>query len=75
MQNGVQWYFRVHRCARLEKVFKLFSEMKGVRLSSLRFLWNGDRVYGHETAADLELKEGDDIDCLLEQIGGGEDCC
>jgi len=53
-----------------EQVFKAYAERKGISQSSLRFLLDGDRVQDDQTAKMLELEDGDQIDAVLEQVGG-----
>jgi small ubiquitin-related modifier len=52
------------------KVFKAYAERKGIAQSTLRFLLDGDRVGDDSTAKMLELEDGDQIDAVLEQVGG-----
>jgi small ubiquitin-related modifier len=53
-----------------EKVFKAYADRKGVNESSMRFVLDGDVVKGDQTPKMLELEDGDQIDCMLEQVGG-----
>ena len=40
--------------------------------STLRFLFDGERVNSHQTPRMLELEDGDCIDVMTEQLGGVE---
>jgi small ubiquitin-related modifier len=55
-----------------EKVFKAYAERKGVNEASMRFVLDGDVVKGDQTPKMLELEDGDQIDCMLEQVGGSD---
>ena len=40
-------------------------------MNSVRFLFDGNRVSANQTPADLEMEDGDVIDVMVEQQGGG----
>lgn len=54
----------------MSKVFQTYANRKGVQLSSLRFLLDGERIEPDQTPKMLELDDQDQIDCMLEQSGG-----
>ncbi|CAM9584695.1 unnamed protein product [Hapterophycus canaliculatus] len=54
----------------MEKVFTTYATRKGVSVSALRFLLDGQRVAPEDTPTSLELEDQDQIDCMLEQQGG-----
>ena len=54
----------------MAKVFQTYANRKGVQLSSLRFLLDGERIKDDQTPKMLELDDQDQIDCMLEQSGG-----
>jgi small ubiquitin-related modifier len=56
----------------MEKVFVAYASKKGVAPNSLRFLLDGDRIKGDQTPDDLDLQDGDQVDAVLEQVGGFE---
>jgi Ubiquitin-like protein (sentrin) len=53
------------------KVFKAFSEEKGVQIGSFRFLLDGQAIEAENTPKSLDLEDQDQIDCVLAQVGGG----
>ena len=55
----------------MQKVFESYASRKGVQVSSLRFLLDGDKIAPEQTPKMLELEDQDQIDCMLEQMGGG----
>lgn len=64
----------------MSKVFETYATRKGVQSTSLRFMLDGDRIDGNQTPKMLELDDQDQIDCMLEQTGGGcvfpgNECC
>jgi small ubiquitin-related modifier len=38
----------------------------------MRFLLDGEAIKGDQTPKMLELEDGDQIDCMLEQLGGAD---
>lgn len=69
-QTGEETYFKVKKTTRMEKVFTTYATRKGVSVSALRFLLDGQRVAPEDTPTSLELEDQDQIDCMLEQQGG-----
>jgi len=52
------------------KVFQTYAQRKGMQVSSLRFLLDGDRIKDDQTPKMLEMEDQDQIDCVLDQVGG-----
>lgn len=55
----------------MSKIFNAYAVRKGVQPNSLRFLLDGERINADDTPKMLELEDQDQIDCVLEQSGGG----
>ena len=68
-QTGEETFFKVKKTTKLDKVFNAYSTRKGVAATSLRFLFDGSRVRGDQTPADIDMEDGDQLDCMLEQQG------
>ena len=47
---------------KIRKLFDAFAKRMSVPASSLRFVFDGDRLTGEETAEGLDLEDGDTID-------------
>lgn len=69
-QTGEETYFKIKKTTKMEKVFSTYAQRKGVQVSSLRFLLDGERINPTDTPKQLELDDQDQIDCMLEQMGG-----
>jgi len=69
-QNGEETQFKIKKTTKMGKVFKAYAERKGISQQTLRFLLDGERVNDDQTAKMLELEDGDQIDAVLEQVGG-----
>ena len=68
-QNGTVSYFTLKPTTPLERVFNAWSTRAGVCERSVRFFLDGMRVPGYKTPADIDMEEGDQLDCQLEQQG------
>jgi len=68
-QTGEEVHFKMKVCSRMEKLFLTYAKRKSVPISALRFLIDGERINPNQSPRDLDLKDGDQIDCMLEQQG------
>lgn len=69
-QVGEEVQFKVKLNTVFEKVFKAYSDKKGVQ--NTKFLFDGHRIKATDTPADLDMEDGDIIDAMLEQLGGSQ---
>lgn len=69
-QQGGQVHFKVKFSTPMRKIFDMYAQKRGVAVNVLRFMLDGRRIRPEDTAASLDLEDNDQIDCLLEQIGG-----
>jgi Ubiquitin-2 like Rad60 SUMO-like len=67
--NGEAMFFRVKPHARMSKVFTAYAANTEVQVTSLAFYLDGTRINGEGTVQELELKEDDTIDAVLEREG------
>ena len=58
-QGGDETFFKVKKTTKMSKVFGAYAQRKGVAITSLRFLIDGDRIDGAETPKSLELEDQD----------------
>jgi small ubiquitin-related modifier len=70
-KTGEETFFKIKKTTKMSKVFETYAQRKGVQATSLRFMLDGERVNEDETPKMLELEDQDQIDCMLEQTGGG----
>ena len=54
----------------MSKVFDAYAKRKGLDRTAIRFVLDGENVADFQTPKMLELEDQDQIDCLLEQVGG-----
>ena len=69
-QAGEEMVFKVKKLTKMQKVFDAYSLRKGVSSNALRFMLDGQRIEGDSTPKMLELEDNDQIDVLLQQLGG-----
>ena len=53
----------------MEKVFNTYAHRKGIDMSSLRFLLDGERINADSTPRTLRLRDHAQLDCMLEMRG------
>ncbi|KAJ1399546.1 ubiquitin-related domain-containing protein, partial [Ochromonadaceae sp. CCMP2298] len=70
-QTGEEMFFKVKSTTKMQKVFDSYAQRRGVAANTLRFMMDGDRLQPNDTPKMLELEENDQIDVVLETIGGG----
>ena len=70
LQTGEEMFFKIKKTTKMGKVFDTYAQRKGVQVGSLRFLLDGERIDSMQTPKLLELEDQDQIDCVLEQVGG-----
>ena len=55
-------HFKIKEYTRLQKLFDAYAARKGVAVDSLRFLFKGSRVRGDQTASEIGMANGDQLD-------------
>ena len=50
------------------KVFNAWCTRKGQPVTAYRFLFDGQRVDGEQTAEDIDMEDGDQIDCVTDLL-------
>jgi len=70
-QDGGEILFRVKKETPLERLMKAYCERMAVSPNAIRFLFDGKRVAGTDTATSLEMTDRDIVDAVLQQVGGG----
>ncbi|KAJ7202866.1 hypothetical protein GGX14DRAFT_653261 [Mycena pura] len=53
------------------KFAKIFQAAEVCFARTFKFVHEGKRVSKDDTPAELDIEDGDQIDCFLEQVGGG----
>ena len=63
-------FFKCKPHTTMKKLMDAYATRQGVNRTSVRFLFDGERITDQQTPKDLGLEEGDSIDVVMEQVGG-----
>eukprot|EP01032_Pedospumella_encystans_P009657 gene9657-11349_t len=72
-QTGEEMFFKVKGTTKMQKVFDSYAQRRGVQPNAIRFMLDGQRIRSEDTPKMLELQDDDQIDVVLETVGGGLD--
>ncbi|EKM76338.1 hypothetical protein AGABI1DRAFT_115892 [Agaricus bisporus var. burnettii JB137-S8] len=67
---GEEVFFKIKRSTKLSKLQGAYANKVGKDVSSIRFLYDGNRLNDDDTPALLDMDDGDAIDVMVEQVGG-----
>ncbi|GKU86048.1 hypothetical protein SLE2022_248710 [Rubroshorea leprosula] len=70
-QDGNEVFFRIKRSTQLRKLMMAYCDRQSVDFNAIAFLFDGRRLRGEQTPDELEMEDGDEIDAMLHQTGGG----
>lgn len=71
-QAGDIMFFKVKKTTEMKKIFDAYAQRLGVAPKNLKFMLDGERLKESDTPKMLELQDEDQIDVLLEQVGGAD---
>lgn len=54
----------------MSKLMDSYCQRNGITRTSVRFIYDGERIQDQQTAKELQMEDGDSIDAVLEQVGG-----
>jgi len=69
-QHGTEVQFKIKRGAKLTKLMQAYCQRIGNQPDHVRFMVDGERISGDDTAENLGLDDDDMIDVAVEQSGG-----
>ncbi len=69
-QTGEEMFFKVKKMTKMGKIFDAYSARRGLTASQLRFMLDGERIKADDTPKMLEIEDNDQIDVMLETVGG-----
>ncbi|PVU99814.1 hypothetical protein BB559_000391 [Furculomyces boomerangus] len=61
-------FFKIKKSTRLEKLMQAYCERTGCTMSSVRFLFEGQRLAPNNTPTELEMEDGDSIDAMFAPV-------
>ena len=68
-QDGNELFFKIKRATQLKKLMEAYCSRNGVNPTTVRFLFDGQRIQETNTPNDLHLEDNDQIDAMVEQTG------
>ncbi|KAG2333183.1 hypothetical protein Bca52824_004363 [Brassica carinata] len=68
--DGYEVIFRMQRSAQLKKLMNAFCDRNFVDFDSIIFLFDGRPLRAEQTPDELDMKDGDEIEAMLNQSGG-----
>ncbi|EAS00561.3 small ubiquitin-related modifier (macronuclear) [Tetrahymena thermophila SB210] len=69
-QEGEEIFFKIKKTTQFKKLMDAYCQRAQVNAHNVRFLFDGDRILESHTPADLKMESGDEIDVVVEQVGG-----
>merc|ERR1711918_160155 len=73
--EGKETVFKLKRTTALRKMMDAYCSREGLPTDGVRFLFEGERLNRDQTPSALSMEDGDVIDALIEQTGGGDKWC
>ena len=67
-RTGEETFFKIKKTTKMFKVFNAWCTRKGQPVTAYRFLFDGQRVDGEQTAEDIDMEDGDQIDCVTDLL-------
>jgi small ubiquitin-related modifier len=71
-QSGDEMVFKVKKTTKMSKIIDAYGSRTGLQAGTFRFMFDGQRVKDDDTPKMLEMEENDQIDVLIEALGGGD---
>jgi small ubiquitin-related modifier len=69
--EGKETVFKLKKQTALRKMMDAYCQREGLPSDGVRFLFEGERLNREHTPDNLGMEDGDVIDALIEQTGGG----
>ncbi|MCJ1479587.1 hypothetical protein MMC13_008273 [Lambiella insularis] len=68
--NNNEVFFKIKRTTALKKLMDAFCDRQGKMRTTVRFLFDGQRVQESDSPDTLDMQDGDTLEVHQEQIGG-----
>jgi len=69
-QDHNEVLFKISKTTPMKKMMDAYCKKQGIMPTSVRFLFNGERLREGDTPQSLQMENNDIIDAMLQQIGG-----
>ncbi|KAH6832634.1 hypothetical protein C2S53_006421 [Perilla frutescens var. hirtella] len=73
-QDGDTAYYRVEREKKIGVLLSIYCKGRNIKKSDVTFIHDGVRIQPTKTFIQLGIKDGDEIDAMVHQNGGGYLC-
>ncbi|KAK4386218.1 Small ubiquitin-related modifier 2 [Sesamum angolense] len=64
-------YYRFPRDKKLQHLFSSYCKQKKLNYDAIAFVHDGKRVKASKNPVEMEMEDGDSIDAMMHQDGGG----
>jgi small ubiquitin-related modifier len=69
-QDGSTVHFKIKKNTPMKKLMQAYCDRKGIRMDSIRFVFDGTIITSDHTPVQLEMEEDDCIEVFQQQTGG-----
>ncbi|CAD8070324.1 unnamed protein product [Paramecium sonneborni] len=69
-QDGEEVFFKIKKQTQFKKLMDAYCSRQNLQIQNVRFLFDGERILETQTPADIGMETGDEIDVVIEQVGG-----
>eukprot|EP00741_Cyanophora_paradoxa_P008255 tig00001278_g7985.t1 len=69
-QDGNEVHFKIKKSSTLQKLMDAYCQRISQAMGSIRFMFDGQRIQPHQTPEEIGMEDGDEIDAMMEQVGG-----
>eukprot|EP00741_Cyanophora_paradoxa_P008256 tig00001278_g7986.t1 len=69
-QDGNEVHFKIKKTSTLQKLMDAYCQRIGQAAGSVRFMFDGSRIQPAQTPEEIGMEDGDEIDAMMEQVGG-----
>merc|ERR1739848_818722 len=70
-QDDSEIVFKIKKSTPLKKLMSAYCQRNSLDQSQIVFLYEGQRIVAENTPGALGMEDGDEIDAMIHQIGGG----
>ena len=68
----ISFCVQVKKETKMSKIIDAFCQRRGTDATAFKFFFNGQRINRDHTPKMLEMEDGNQIDVMLEAVGGGQ---
>mmetsp|Transcript_6554 Transcript_6554/g.15164 ORF Transcript_6554/g.15164 Transcript_6554/m.15164 type:complete len:94 (+) Transcript_6554:40-321(+) len=63
-------FFKIKKTTPLRRLMETYCERLSIQMGNVIFLFDGQRLNPAQTPAELEMEDEDEVDAMLQQVGG-----